>query len=87
MQITKDTKITVSNGCLEWMQQEIENLRNENSRLKDKVETMENFFSLVNRLGGKPGEAYGQDLFWQAKNEIREAIKKVGQPVPSGREE
>lgn len=77
--LNKSTKIEVSVGCTEFLISEVESLRRQNEILRAEKNVMDNFFSLVNRLEGKPSQGYGSDLLWDAKKEIREATAAKSQ--------
>ncbi len=68
----KDQKIKVSKGCIEYLLEEVESLRKANKLLGAKVEVMDGFFGLVNRLEGKPTHGDVDDRLWHAR---WEAIK------------
>ena len=74
-----ETKIEVSAGCTEYLVREVETLRRQNELLNAENRVMNNFFSLVDRLQGKPSIGYGEDRLWQAKKEIEAANQKARQ--------
>ncbi len=76
----KEKKIYISNGCVEYLIDEVKRLRTKTTILVAKTEVMDNFFSMVNRLGPAPSQGYGEDRFHQAQKEFRESCP-ADQPV------
>ncbi len=66
-------KIQVSVGCTDFLVGEVETLHRQNELQGAQLRIVENFFSMVNRLEGKPSQGYGEDRLWQAKREIEDA--------------
>lgn len=71
--MTKDTKISVSIGLTDYLVGEVEQLRRQNELLSAEKRIVDNFFSMINRIGDQPRIGYGEDRLWQAKKEIAAA--------------
>lgn len=74
--MNNDGKIKISKGCAEYLIEEVDRLRKENELLGVENRVMNNFFTLVERIGPDRSQSYTEDLLFQAKREIAEAIKK-----------
>ena len=70
-------KIELTVGCTDYLVSEVESQRRQIKILSAENKVMNNFFKLVDRLEGKPSQAYGEDRLWQAKKEIKEAVDKL----------
>lgn len=83
MSLTKEDKISIKFGCVEYLLDEVQRCRHKIDVLQARTDVMDQFFNLVNRIGNKTaGEAYGEDRFWQAKKEIREACMEAQKNQP-----
>jgi FtsZ-binding cell division protein ZapB len=85
MKINKSSQVKIAVGCLEYLQDEVERLRDENRLLQAEKKVMDNFFALLNRIGDVPRQGMAEDRFWQAKKEIAEAKEQweKNQPMPA----
>ena len=68
-----EEKIQIKIGCVDYLVNEIESLRQAKIISDAQISVMNNFFGLVNRIGDTPKVGYEEDRFYQAKREIREA--------------
>lgn len=75
--MNKETKIEVSLGCTDFLIEEIEALRRKNDLLSAQMGVVNNFFGMIDRLGGKVGSGYSEDYLWQAKKEIKDAKRSA----------
>lgn len=80
--MNSDSKIQVSVGCTEYLVKEVETLRRSNELLGAQMNVVDNFFSMVNRLGDTGKVGYGTDQLWQAKKEIEAATAKARAEEP-----
>lgn len=71
--MNKDNKISITEGCADFLMKEVENLRAANNVLQSEMRIVNGFFGLVERIGDTKRQGYGEDLFWQATREIRDA--------------
>lgn len=76
-QVTKETRITVSVGCTDYLVDQVESLRRQNEVLSAEKRIVDNFFGMINRLEGKQPQGYSQDQLSQAKQEIKSATEKA----------
>lgn len=72
--MNKDQKISISIGCTDFLVNEVESLRRQNELLSAEKRIVDNFFGMINRLNGPSSQGYSQDMLFQAKKEIREAM-------------
>ena len=72
----KDSKVEISVGCVQFLEEEVTRLRRENELIGTENRVINNFFALIDRVGAKPSQGYGEDKFWQARKEIEEAMAK-----------
>ena len=75
--MNKDLKIQISLGCANFLTEEVEQLRRKNEILSAEKRIVDNFFNMINRLGDRPSQGYGEDLLWQAKREIASAVQSA----------
>lgn len=68
-------KLLISKGCLDWLVGEVEKLRKQNELMGAQLSVMDNFFSILDRVGPKRSQGYEEDRLYQAKKEIREALE------------
>lgn len=75
--VNKDTKITISVGCVEYLIEEVESKRKRVELLSIETHVMNNFFNMVNKLAPPPDRGYSPDDLYQAKKEFGEAVKNA----------
>jgi len=75
--MSSDTKVTVTKGCLEYLVQEIESLRLQNRLMSAENQVINRFLNIFERLGPTPTVGYAEDKLWQAKREIEKALGAV----------
>lgn len=71
--MNSNIKIEVSKGCTDFLIGEVERLRRQNEVMGAELSVMNNFFEMINRIGPKQSQGYGEDKLWQAKKEIAAA--------------
>ena len=79
---SRDQKIKVSIGSVEYLVREVEQNRRRLETLEIENRVMNNFFSLVNRLGDQPRQGYGEERFRDAKKEFEAAVELIETPQP-----
>jgi len=72
-----ERKINISVDAVHNLISEVERNRSRLQVVEAENKVMNNFFSMVNRLGGQPGQGYSEDLFVRSKKEFEAAILEM----------
>ncbi len=65
--------VIVKVGCVDFLVQEVESLRQQNKIQAAQLQVMDGFFNMIDRLGAPKSQGYSEDKLWQAKREIQTA--------------
>ena len=63
--------VIVKVGCVDFLVQEVESLRQQNKIQAAQLQVMDGFFNMIDRLGAPKSQGYSEDKLWQAKREIQ----------------
>ena len=75
-------KVKIETGMVEFLISEVELLRRQNEILSAENKVINNFFSMVDRLGPKQSVGYAEDKLWQAKREYEDAKRDAENEKP-----
>jgi len=73
----KDKKINITIGCVDFLINEVTQIRKQNELLSVENRVMNNFFAMIDRLGAPKTQGYGTDFFWEVKKEFKKAVSET----------